>query len=83
MDLLATDPDDALVGTNHPVNDFHQRGLAGTVLPNHGVDLTHGDIELDVFVGHHAGIALSDSAQMYRRFLGHLSPIENAGPRKS
>ena len=51
MDFLPVDQDAALVGTLHAVEDLHERGLAGAVLADDGVDLCRPDRELHVLVG--------------------------------
>ena len=55
---LAVHLDLTLVGAVQAVENPHEGALAGTVLPEKGVDLTASDIEVDVVVGDHPGKAL-------------------------
>ena len=61
---LAVDADLALIGLHQPVEDVHQRGLAGPVLAEQAADLTRERPEVDVVVGHEAAEALRDAAQL-------------------
>jgi len=61
--LRAVDRDRALVGLLHPVEDLHQRRLAGTVLADDGVNRAPADAEGDVAVGDHSGKTLGDALQ--------------------
>ena len=54
----------ALIRLHQPVQDVHQRGLAGPVLAEQAADLAGGDPEVDVVVGHEAAEALRDAAQL-------------------
>ena len=77
--LLAVHPDRALVGTLHPVEDLHQGGLAGPVLPDDGVNLRRADLDVDVVVRQHARETLGDPLEpdgrsRLRGHLSHLSP---------
>src|SRR6266849_1372722 len=67
----AVDEDLARVGVNEPVQDVHQRALAGPVLPHQSVDLALAHREVDVIVGDHPGPGLGDAA--------HLNGIRIAG----
>ena len=49
---LAVDEHLALLGRVHPVEDLHERALAGAVLAEQGVDLAGADVEVDGVVGH-------------------------------
>ena len=60
---LAVDQDLALVRLEEPVEDVHQRGLAGAVLAEQAVDLTRLDGQVDVVVGDERAEALGDAAQ--------------------
>ncbi|WP_305807093.1 hypothetical protein, partial [Stenotrophomonas sp. YIM B06876] len=57
----------ALVGLDGAVDDLHQRGLAGAVLAQHGVDLARLHGQRDAAVGHHGGVALGDAGQLQPR----------------
>ena len=62
---LAVDGDGALVGPLHPVEDLHQRRLAGAVLADDGVDgRRRRTAEVDVAVGDDAGEPLDDAGQL-------------------
>ena len=65
--LLAVHRDLALVGPVQAVEDPHEGALAGTVLPEEGVDLTAADIEIDVIVGDHPGKALGYARHLEER----------------
>ena len=65
---LAVDGDRALVGALHPVEDLHERRLAGAVLADDGVDRAGADPEVHVAVGHDAGEPLDDAGQLDRRW---------------
>ena len=60
LDLLAVHDDASLVGRVHPVEDPHQRRLAGAVLPDQRVDLAGAQLQGDVVVGDDAGESLRD-----------------------
>ena len=60
-DLAAVDLDGALVGRLKPVEDLHQRALAGAVLADQGVDLAPFDLEVDTLVGDDQREALADA----------------------
>ena len=47
VDRLAVEQDLALVGHRQPVEDVHQRGLAGAVLAEQRVDLARPEVEID------------------------------------
>ncbi len=72
---LTVDGDGALVGTDHPVDDLHEGGLAGPVLPDDGMDVTESDGQLDILVGHYPRIPLGDALELYCGCLSHL-PIQ-------
>ena len=61
---LAGDHDLALVGVVQPVEDVHQRRLAGTVLAEQRVDLALPQVEVDVVVRDDARKALRDVAHL-------------------
>ena len=50
-DHLAVEQDLALIGCGEPVEDVHQRRLAGAVLAEQGVDLARADVEIDLVIG--------------------------------
>ena len=50
-DALAVEQDLALVGLREPVEDVHQRRLAGAVLAEQRVDFAAAEVEIDVVVG--------------------------------
>ena len=58
------DADLAGVGPVEPVEDVHQRALAGAVLAEQGVDLAGAQVEVDAVVGDDAGEALDDAAHL-------------------
>ena len=81
----AVDGDLALVGLQQPVEDVHQGGLAGAVLPQQAVDLTGDDVQVDVVVGDQRPEALGDAAQPEtRRGVGHVAilPHRQVGLRR-
>ena len=55
---LAIQPKLALVRVVEPVEDVHQRGLAGAVLAEQGVHFALAQVEVDTVVGHHSREAL-------------------------
>jgi hypothetical protein len=61
---LAVGEDRPLVGLGEPVEDVHQRGLAGPILTEQGVDGARDDGKVDVVVGHEAAEALRDALQL-------------------
>ena len=61
---LAADLDLALVRVVEPVEDVHQRRLAGAVLAEQGVDLALAEVEVDVVVRDDPGKALRDVAHL-------------------
>ncbi len=63
-DGLASDEDLAFVGPVEPVEDVHQRRLAGPVLPQQRVHLPAAEVEIDVVVGDDARKALRDPAEL-------------------
>ena len=74
-----------LSGVAEPVEDVHERRLAGAVLAEQGVDLAGPDVEVDAVVGEHAGVALRDPAHLEHgralglvrgRFVGHRARPE-------
>ena len=60
---LAVEPYLALVRLHQPVEDVHQRRLAGAVLAEQGADLAGLDGQVDVVIGHEAAEPLGDAAQ--------------------
>ena len=65
----------ALVGRVEPVEDVHQRRLAGAVLAEQRVHLAAAEVEVDVVVGEHAREPLRDPAQLEERRLSHARAI--------
>ena len=61
-DRPPVDPDLAGVGPVEPVEDVHERALAGAVLAEQGVDLADAQVEVDAVVGDDAREALDDAA---------------------
>ena len=72
-DRLAPQMNGALVGRVEPVEDLHQRGLAGTVFAQEGVDGARQHREIDRVVGHDAREALGDTAHLQHGCLLHRS----------
>ena len=54
------DHDASVVGRIHPVEDAHQRGLAGPVLADERVDLARPELQGDVVVRQHTGEPFGD-----------------------
>ena len=69
-DGLAVEPDLALVGRVEPVEDAHQRRLAGAVLAEQRVDLAAAQVEVDAVVGDDGAEALRDPAQLEGESVG-------------
>ena len=72
------DADRAGIGTREPVEDAHERRLAGPVLAEQGVDLAARQREVDVIVGDEVAEALADAQQFGGQValaadLGHLT----------
>ena len=63
-DRPAVDEDRAGVGPRQPVEDPHQRRLAGAVLAEQRVHLAARDGEVDAVVGDELAEALGDAAQL-------------------
>ena len=63
-DLLAGDADRPGIGLVHPGEHVHQRGLAGAVLAEDGMDLARPEVERDAVVGHDRPEALADAAHL-------------------
>ena len=51
-----------------PVQDFHQRALAGAILTEYCVDLAPVHVQIDVVVGENSGKPLGNSAQAQVRY---------------
>src|SRR5262249_33492051 len=62
-DCAAAQADGSRVRVVVPVQDFHQRALAGSVFSEHRMDFATKDIEVDVVVGEDTREALRNSAQ--------------------
>jgi hypothetical protein len=60
---LVVDQDLAVIGLVQPIEDVHQRALAGTVLAEQGVYLTGLDHQIDRIVGNEPAEALGDASQ--------------------
>ena len=54
----------ARVGLVHPVQDAHERGLAGAVLAGESVNLAGLDDEIDAVIGDSARESLGDAAKL-------------------
>ena len=76
---LAVDQDLALVGVVEPVEDVHQRRLAGAVLAEQRVHLALAQVEVDVVVRDDAGEALRDPTKLENGPLVH--PGDSMRPR--
>ena len=72
-DLLALQVDLARVRVVEPVEDVHQRRLAGAVLTEQRVHLALEQIEADVVVGEHARELLGDPDEREDGSVGHAS----------
>ena len=70
-DGLAVQPDLALVGLVQPVEDVHQRRLAGAVLTEQRVNLAARQFEVDMVVGDDARERLDDPAHLENWDVGH------------
>ena len=82
-DLLAVDEDLARVGMVEPVEDVHQRRLAGAVLAEQRVHLAGQQVEVDPVVREHAGEALRDLSELEnRRGVGHPRDSMTRGRRR-
>jgi hypothetical protein len=57
----------ALVGSENAVNHLDERGFAGAVLAEQGVDLARLDLEMHIVVGAHAGKRLADANKLQTR----------------
>ena len=72
---LVVDEDLALVRLVQPVQDVHQRGLAGAVLAEQRMDLAGLDDQVDGIVGDQRAEALGDRAEL--EFHGGAFPFSN------
>jgi hypothetical protein len=63
-DRAAVDADLPRVGSGQPIQDAHQRRLAGAVLPEKGMDLPAADREIDPVVGNEAPEPLGDPPEL-------------------
>src|SRR5208283_1462498 len=63
-DDLAVDENLAHVGLQEPVEDVHQRRLAGSVLAEQGVDLARLNGEVDAVIGNEAAKTFCDPTQL-------------------
>ena len=70
-DRLAVEQDLARVGLVEPVEDVHQRRLAGAVLAEQRVHLALRQLEVDVVVGDDARERLRDPAHLEDGDVGH------------
>ena len=78
----AVEQDRALVGSGEPVEDVHERRLAGPVLAEQGVDLARPHVEVDVVVGDDARVALRDPAHLQGGSGDRLAHLPSVGPRR-
>ena len=82
--FLAVQEDLALVRVVEPVEDAHERRLAGAVLAEQGMDLTTDELEVDVVVGERTREALRDSAHLENQRVRSWSAIlRRSGPRRA
>jgi KipI family sensor histidine kinase inhibitor len=65
-DLGPVEQDLAGIGPRQPVQDVHERRLAGAILAEQGVDLAGTHVEIDRIVGDDAGVSLRDAAHLER-----------------
>ena len=72
LDLVAAQKDLALVGRVEPVEDVHERRLAGSVLAQEGVHLAGRQLEVDLVVRDDSREPLGDAAELEEWLLvGH------------
>ena len=60
VDWLAADDDLALIRLVEAVQDVHQGGFAGAILPQQGMDLALLEGQVDMIIGQHTGETLGD-----------------------
>ena len=72
---LAVQEDLSGIGPIEPVEDVHQRRLAGAVLAEQRVHLTAPDVEADVVVRYDAGELLANSPHLEDALLNHRGSI--------
>ena len=65
----SVDHDFARVGRRQSIEDRHQRGLAGSVLTDDGVNVSPAHLQIDVVIGANSGEALADPPEFER--VGH------------
>ena len=70
-DRLSVQQDLAGIRAVEPVEDVHQRRLAGAVLAEQRVHLAAPDVEVDVVVGDDARELLADPAHLEDEVVGH------------
>ena len=63
---LAVDPDLALLGSNDPGHDFHERAFAGSVLTEERMDLRLLDREFRLLEGVDPAVLLGDTVRRER-----------------
>ena len=63
----------AVVGPHQAIDHLDQRGLAGAVLAQQGVDLARADGKADSVIGAHAGIGLAQALGLEN--IGHDAPL--------
>ena len=73
--LLAPDEDLAAVRFIHAEEHTHQRGFAGAVFPQQGVNLALLDLDGDIVVGDNPGKALSDVAHFHNVVFHGSTPV--------
>ena len=71
VDRRAVEQDPPLVGRVEPVEDVHQRRLAGAVLAEERVHFARPEVEVDVVVGEHSREPLRDPLEREDWCLGH------------
>ena len=78
VDRLPVQQDLAAVAPVEPVQDVHQRGLAGAVLAEQCVHLAAADVEADVVIGDDAREDLADPSHLEHDLGRSHAPILNA-----
>ncbi|MCY1302655.1 hypothetical protein D9M70_523250 [compost metagenome] len=71
MDWLALEHDLTLIGRDGARYRLDHRGLAGTVVADHGEDLAGIEVEVGIVEGGHATVALDEAAGCENGFLCH------------
>ena len=82
MPLLSVHANNAVVGTVHAAENADQRGLAGAVLADDGVDLAEADVEVDAVERERRAELLADACCARRR-MGHCINAARTRPASS